>query len=143
MTSRSFRFDNIDKVQQQLRKMPDRALLALKAALVQEAETIRTKSLDLVPTDLHTLKSSIFVDKPPKVKGSVVSIEIGAGGEAEDYAEAVHETPSIHDPPSWKGKTVKFTSGGPKFLSKPTDEAEKGFGKRIGKHVERELKRGL
>lgn len=39
-------------------------------------------------------------------------------GLAEDYAVVVHEHPSKHDPPTWQGKKVQFTTGGPKYLER-------------------------
>lgn len=142
--SKTFRFDNVDKVQKQLRAMPDKALLALRGALLQEGEIIMTKSKRVTPVapDGGTLRNSGFVDKP-KVKGDIVTVELGFGGAAKAYATAVHETPSKHDPPSWVGKKVKFNVGGPKFLQNPTEEAEKGFGKRIGRTMEQRLRKGL
>ena len=36
------------------------------------------------------------------------------------HAVPVHETPSRHDPPSWRAAgVVNFTTGGPKYLEKP------------------------
>jgi len=144
MTGKSFRFENVDKVQRQLRAMPDAALLALKGALYQEASVIQTKSIKLAPVDLGVLQNSSFVQKPV-VKRTKVTVELGYGGLAKAYALAVHETPSKYSPRSWKKKEkaggIEFTSGGPKFLERPTNEAEKGFGRRIGRIVEQRLRR--
>jgi len=134
------RIDNIDKLQQQLRRMPVKTLAAVRVAVNEEAESIRGKSLNLVPVgDTVALKNSITVT-PAVVKGRTVVGFVGAGGAAIDYAEAVHETPSKHDPPSWVGKTVKFRIGGPKFIEKPANEAKKGFERRIWRRVERQLR---
>lgn len=41
-----------------------------------------------------------------------------------DYAIAVHEHPSEHDPPSWKGVAVQWNVGGPQFLARAIHEAQ-------------------
>ncbi len=132
------RLHNVDKVQAQLKAMPVKALMALKVAERQEAEKIRTKALRLVPVDSANLKLSITVTKP-KIRGTTVTTFVGAGGAAQAYALAVHETPSQYDPPTWVGKQVKFRIGGPKFIEKPTHEAEKGYGRRLWRTIQREL----
>ncbi len=134
MTSRAFRFENVDRAQQQLRKMPDRALKALEAGVYREGERIIAdiKLRKLVPVDVGTLVNSGFVDRPI-VALTRVSVEIGYGGAAKAYALIQHENEKFNHP----------KQGGPKFLERPVNEAEKGFGQRIAKTLERELKRGL
>lgn len=137
----SFKFTGMGKARKQLKAMPDKAIRALSQAVFIEGEKIRTEALLRVPVDLGTLKSSIFVDKPV-IKGPIVSVTIGAGGQAAAYAAAVHEYPSAASPPSWVGKEVKFSARkgkGPKFISNPVQEAESGFGRRVGRTLERRL----
>jgi len=88
-------------------------------ALYEEGETIIAESKDLVPFDDGALEGSAFVEQP-KTAGGDLSVTIGYGGVAAPYAIAVHETPSAHDPPSWKGVNVQFHGKGkPKFLERP------------------------
>ncbi len=132
-------FQNLDLVQKQLRAMPVKALLALKAGLYREGETIMTASKRITPVapDGGTLRASGFVEQP-KVSKNAVTVELGFGGAAKAYALAVHEHPSKHSPPSWKNG-VTWNVGGPKYLERPVNEAEQGFGKRVAKEMERRL----
>ena len=137
----SFKFVGMSKARKQLKAMPDKALRALGEAVFIEGQKIRTEALSRVPVDLGTLKSSIFVDRPV-YKGPIVSVTIGAGGQAAAYAAAVHEYPSAASPPSWVGANVTFSARkgkGPKFISNPVQEAERGFGRRVGRTLERRL----
>lgn len=57
----------------------------------------------------------------PETTDDTVSVKAQFGGtpKTAPYAVAVHETPSKHDPPSWKNKSVNFKQGGAKYLELP------------------------
>ena len=122
------RFDNVDIVQRQLRAMPSKALQALSGAVQQEAETIMTESKRIVPVDTGTLRASGIV-AAPDVKGDTVTVELGYGGAAKAYALIQHEREDFTHP----------GQGTAKYLERPVNAAEAGFGKRVGKTLEKRL----
>lgn len=102
------------------RKFP----IATAGSLFKQGSEIMGRSQEeFVPVDLATLKDSGHV-KLPEIKGNTISVELAYGGAAADYALAVHETPSEHDPESWKGKDVQFhpQGHGSKYLERPLME---------------------
>ena len=108
-------------------KFPDN----VGAALYHEAQVIMTEAKRRCPvaSDGGILRASGLVS-PPVRSGRKISVTLSFGGAANAYAVAVHETPSEHDPPSWKtmyhdGGTIQWTSAGtgPKFLEGPINEA--------------------
>lgn len=122
------------------RKYPDR----VKAAMYREGELILADSKEnYVPVDLGVLRSSGFVN-PPQRSGKDVSVVIGYGGAAADYALSVHETPSPHDPPTWKGTTVTFSPDGrgPKYLEKPLKAAIPDIPRRLAESLDVERNNG-
>ena len=124
----SITFTNLEQVQKQLHAMPDKALKALAAGVYKEGEEIMTKSKRVVPVDLGTLRASGFVDTPV-VRSGVVTVTLGYGGAAKAYALIQHEAMDYNHP----------GQGGPKYLERPVNEAESGFGKRVAKEMERRL----
>lgn len=69
------------------------------------------------------LRDSGKVDDPEIDMGEVsVRMSYGGGGIAAPYAIAVHEHLSQYSPPTWRGTTVTFTQGGPKYLEIPVME---------------------
>jgi len=102
-------------------------------ALGNEGELVMTRSKrDHVPVDLAALMNSGHVD-PPKRRGKDVEVRLSYGGPAAPYAEAVHEHPSSHSPPSWQGVVVVFhpSDRGPKYLQQPLMDAVAGMDNRI------------
>lgn len=78
---------------------------------------------EFVPVDDSDLKNSGHVRPPFRGPGNLITVELVYGGTAAAYAIAVHEHPSTFSPPSWKGVTVQFTTGGPKYLEIPLMQA--------------------
>jgi hypothetical protein len=141
-----------------------RALIALAERLpteaedflVREAQTILDKSLQLVPHESGDLARSGEVVRPGGrvgvgvVRGLLprdergrfarngITVRYGVGL-AESYAIPVHESPSKHDPPSWRGKQVQFNSGGPKFLERPFRESAGTIFTRLAAHLRSKL----
>lgn len=122
------RFHNLDKVQRQLRAMPDKALKALSAGVLQEGEIIMTQSKRIVPVKDGHLKNSGTVASPV-VRGDTVVVELGYGGDAKAYALIQHEREDFNHP----------GQGTAKYLERPVNEAERGFGKRVAKTLEKRL----
>lgn len=109
--------------------------VALGAALYQEGEEIMADSKEnYVPVDTTDLKVSGHVELPDIAKDHV-TVMMGYGGAAEEYAVAVHEHLSWHSPRSWiiaeQSDDVHFTVGGPKYLEIPLNNASKGMGVRL------------
>lgn len=96
-------------------------------ALYRRAEMVMTDSKNnFVPVEFSTLRNSGMVHFP-EVKGTTVSVMLSYGGAAQAYALAIHEHPSKHSPPSWKGVTVRFhpAGRGPKYLERPLMNAQR------------------
>ena len=108
--------------------MTGKALGALEDGVRVEAEKIMTRSKQEVPVEFGTLQASGLVEKP-KRSGTKVSVTLGYGGQAAAYALIQHER-----------EDYTHTVGSSKYLERPVNEAEKGFGKRVAKDLERRLK---
>ena len=130
MTANGIEWEGIDEFSQFLQNAPKATVRDVEAALFQEGENIMGVSKQRTPVDLQGLRSSGHVKEPITKKNTIVTLAYGT-----KYAVAVHETPSEHDPPSWVGKTIKFTSGQSKFLESAMKEASKGFGGRLKRRV--------
>ncbi len=132
----SFQLIGVEAMRRRLGQIGQGFDKAVEKALREEAEEIMRQSKNkFVPIDVGTLKGSGFVNDVVR-KGKDISVVLGFGGDAEAYALAVHEHPSGASPPSWGDKPVNFKRGGPKYLSKPMDEAVPGMDDRIAKTVE-------
>lgn len=106
---------------------------SVRNGLVEEAEEIMSRSQnEFVPELTGNLKDSgqVTVVEDGTIDGLQIVLSYGDEKTA-DYAVTVHETPSGFDPPTWEGKEVQFTKGGPKYLEKPLFEAENGLIDRI------------
>jgi hypothetical protein len=111
---------------------------SLPKALREEAETVMaTSKRDFVARRFGTLRASGFVGDVER-SGDDVQVTLAYGGAASAYAIAVHETPSEHDPPSWRGKSVTFNPAGhgAKYLERPLMDAVGGMADRIAKKIE-------
>lgn len=115
----------IDALQRRLARLGTEAPRAVAAGLLEEAETIATRSAELVPVDTGTLRSSQHVT-PPETRGGVTEVQIAYGGPAAPYALAVHED-----------LTARHPVGQAKYLEQPATEALRGMVERLGAHVER------
>ena len=121
-------------------KFPDKVGMALYA----EANSIMTKSKRLCPVapDGGTLRASGYVGKPQRSFGGKITIEVGYGGAAADYAVATHEHLSEHSPPSWVqaemfGRGIQWNADGtgPKYLEIPVNEAQADMAARIARRI--------
>lgn len=105
-------------------------------AVRYEVEKVGTAADRIVPVDLGTLRGSKTITGPD-MSSDKIEVVIGYGGAAAAYAAAIHETPSEHDPPSWKGVTVDFKvkGTGRKYLERPLIEAMPGMSDRIAERI--------
>lgn len=115
----------------------------VEAALYEEAqiEMEEAKRRCPVAPDGGTLRDSGTVH-PPERSGRDISVLLSFGGAAKDYALAVHEHPSVHDPYSWKHAKygVTFHVGGPHFLSSTLLESKPYIAQRVARRIEETLK---
>lgn len=127
------------RLRQIARLFPDR----VASAIYLEAQIVMTESKRRTPvaSDGGTLRASGRVHEPVR-RGNKISVTMSYGGAASAYAIAVHETPSEHDPPSWRamydqGGSIDWTSEGtgPKFLEGPINEAMPEMAMRIGERI--------
>lgn len=139
----TFEFVNIFSFQQRLRSIAKDIRQRANEAIEEEATIIAQRSRDeFVPVRSGKLRDSIQTVKGGIAQGrdirgrftseAEIEISIIAGGDDIQYAAAIHEFPSIHNPPSWEGKgNLNFIVGGPKFLERPLLEAESGMVQRL------------
>lgn len=126
--SKAFHIAGTKAMKRKLERITREFPNAVKRALKIEAELVMASSKrHYVPVDLGTLRASGFVNEPVRT-GKDVSVTMGYGGAAKAYALTVHETPSEHDPRTWKGKEIQFGPGdrGPKYLERPLMAAVNG-----------------
>jgi len=123
-------FELSAELKQYFKEAPEKALHASKAALLAEAEGIMTVSREVyVPVDETTLQQSGTVLLPEVVDGEV-TVTMGYGGNAEDYALAQHENLEYHHP---KG-------GSAKYLEIPLKQAAGGMLNRIAADIKKAVK---
>jgi hypothetical protein len=110
-----------------LRARGDQALPVAARALFEEAEAIMADSKEhFVPVDVAALKTSGHVQLPTK-DADGVSVTMGYGGAAKDYAIVQHERMDF-----------QHTVGGPKYLERPLLKAARGLPGRLASRI-REL----
>lgn len=129
-----FELKGLPQMVGKLNKLSDSQRRVIEGYCVKFCEEVLADSKqNYVPVKHGVLRNSGHVKNESKksTKLNQISIVIRFGGAARAYAISTHETPSKHDPPSWKGKTVKFRIGGSKYLEKPfmkkAEEFESGL----------------
>lgn len=138
----SFKLTGASKVNAALKRAAKMMPKEVAAALRREAEIIMTDSKDnFVPVDQGVLRASGYV-RTPSARAGNIQVAMGYGGAAKAYALAVHEHPSKHSPPSWKGKTVNFkpSGRGPKYLERPLKNAAGDLANRLAARLEEVIK---
>lgn len=123
----SIRWFGIDDLRRHLRDSERQVLAAVAGALYEEASETMTESKRLVPVDLGVLRGSGTVFAP-EVDGGRVSVTIGYGGAASDYAVVQHERVDFH-----------HTVGQAKYLEQPVRERSSGFAVRVAAGVRKRL----
>ena len=107
------------KVSKALERVGERYERAMEAALYGLGNEIMTDSKRRVPVDFGALKGSGYVTLPVKETGTL-TVELGYGGPAKDYAEAQHEHTEFH-----------HEVGEAKFLENAINAASGGAGRRL------------
>jgi hypothetical protein len=134
----TFKLTGVDQMIARIAAVAAGVEASLPKALREEAETVMaTSKRDFVPRKEGTLRASGFVSDVTH-SGLDAEVTLAYGGAASAYAIAVHETPSEHDPPSWRGKSVTFNPAGhgAKYLERPLMDAVGGMADRIAKKIE-------
>lgn len=125
----------IAQLRREMSQTRDGMSARMESAVKDEADAIMQRSRDeFAPRDTGTLIADSGVDVVRD--GDTVTATIWYGrGDAAGYAVATHETPSQHDPPTWKGVPVQFKHGQSKYLERPVMDAEEGFADRVAKRI--------
>lgn len=114
----------METVRANLKQYGERAMALGGQALYQEAEIVMTDAKEnYVPVDQGILRASGFVN-PPQADGDEVSVTMGFGGAASDYAIVQHERMDF-----------KHTTGGPKFLERPVMSVARTLAQRIAARI--------
>lgn len=117
------------ELQKQLARFGENAEKELGGALFREATTVMNASKVIVPVDTGALKDSSIVMLPERT-GTGVSVSMGYGGAARDYAVYVHENLTArHAPPTQA-----------KFLEEPLMAASKGMAARLADDLKKALR---
>ncbi|MES2360157.1 MAG: HK97 gp10 family phage protein [Gemmatimonadota bacterium] len=96
---------------------------SIAGAMSAEAEVIMAEAKALTPVDTGALRASGHVNAP-LVSGHTISVTMGFGGAAVDYALTVHENLEAHHP-----------VGQAKYLEQPLMAAAKTLPERIAARV--------
>ena len=121
----SLEVTGLEQVIQRFQHRHQMLLLALGSALYQEGEAIMTAAKKIVPHDVGTLETSGYV-VPPVYEGDAVSVTLGFGGAAKEYALEQHENLDYqHD----EGRQAKY-------LEEPAVAAHAGMSGRVAQKVQ-------
>lgn len=118
---------SLPRLNKKLARLGSNAKSAFKSALYKEAEGIMTESKKIVPVLWGILKGSGRV-LPPEESGDRISVTLGYGGAASDYALEVHENMKSH-----------HNVGKAKYLEIPFVEAQGGMARRIADMLDDKL----
>ena len=110
-----------------LREVGPRAEVALKSALVTEAEKVMARAKRFTPVDTGALRASGHVQPPVATPGRI-EITLGFGGPAARYAVYAHEIEDYY-----------HEFGQAKFLEQPVNEAAAGLTSRLTREVRRSI----
>ncbi|MDP3717097.1 MAG: hypothetical protein Q8T13_04925 [Acidobacteriota bacterium] len=124
MSGFSLEWSGLDEFVAAVRGIPSVALNAAGGSLYREGEDVMTESKELVPVDMGPLRDSGHVELPMFEPGEV-SVTLGYGGAAQDYAVAQHEDQSLNHP----------NGGEAKFLETPLLRRADGMAERIGADI--------
>ena len=120
----------LDQIATALKALGDQAAPVLAKILYQEAEfRVMPEAKKQAPHDLGILEASGMVALP-KISGTTVTVEIGFGGAASDYALRQHEELEWHHPQA--GKKAKY-------LEDPFNANLQGFDERVAAALRKEL----
>ena len=111
-----------DAVLKKLQEAMARQRKALEAGLYAAGNNVGTQAKETAPHDDGALRGSIYTTLPVR-QGARITVEVGAGGPAEDYAVIQHERLDF-----------KHEVGGPKFLERALHSVDiLGVAQRVAK----------
>ena len=117
--SLDFVLTGVDGLHAKLQALGREGVQKVAAAMYQEAEAIMTAAKDQTPVETGVLRDSGHVDLPVIEPGSV-TVTMGFGGAAEDYALVQHERMDF-----------KHKVGNAKYLERPFLEKVNGLPERV------------
>lgn len=120
------------KVILNLNKAGTRGIKAVGAGLYLEGNNIISDSLPQVPVDQSALKNSKYVTLP-EITAQNITVELGYGGEAKEYAVVQHEHTEFKHPGGGKAK----------FLQDPMYAAMGGFTKNVLHFAQKAFQLGI
>ena len=118
MPTVEFKIEGLDKLKDLLTAGRTKMRDGIKQAMYQHAEEVMAASKEIVPMKTGALMNTGKVMPPVETRTSI-SVDLGYGDEAVDYALIVHE--ELDSP---KGNPIHWTrpGSGPKFLERPFNE---------------------
>jgi hypothetical protein len=124
----SFRLEGVKKMRRRILTIADKMTDRVKIAIVIEAEMVMSESKSrLVPVDLGTLRASGRVSQPFR-EGNNITILLGFGGAASEYAWIQHEVDFNHNAEqTWK------------YLERPLMASVSGMSQRLAAEVGKAL----
>lgn len=129
----------IDTVNRNLLQLARQMPVVAAQSLNGVAEETMTDAKRRTPVETGTLKRSGKVHKHATPRRLVAELSFGT-----EYAIAVHEHPSKHSPPTWKGKVINWSQSGtgPKFLENAIKFTALWFEERIANDIRMALSKG-
>lgn len=139
-------WDGSEEVLAMLRRLPDRALMALGNSIRAELVEIKALSQDeYVPVETQQLQKAAYVSGPKMVGRDVVEVVIGyrqvRNPRGSAYTIPVHEIPEPPDK-SVGGRSAVHEHGSWKFLEIPVAVRSPGMEDRINKNLTKQLLHG-
>lgn len=108
---------------------PAVARAAMGTALYAEATSIMAEAIPKAPIEFGALRSSGHVEAPVVTGAGMISVTLGFGGAAKDYAVVQHEHLEFNHP----------RGGQAKYLEEPALAHAETAGPRIGAEIEQAL----
>lgn len=118
-----------EEMERAMRVLGEKGTTAMGASLFAEGQRVMNAAKGLAPVQTGVLKTSGLV-LLPEITSDGVSVTLGFGGAASDYAEVQHEELSYYHKPPTQAK----------FLEQPLLEAAQDMGFRIAKDLWDKLK---
>lgn len=105
MTTVKFELKGVQKVLEELKRTQENMAIAAGGAMYLEGWNVMTEAKQNAPVDMGPLRDSGYVTLPERAQDGRMTVELGFGGIAKDYAVRQHEE-----------LTWRHEVGGPKFL---------------------------
>lgn len=135
----TIKFRGIKQMRRRVAQVSSMIDAKARRALDIEARNVMKAAVKMAPYEDGYLRDSATIHPVERQGMDLVTVmSFGETGPSQAYALALHETASIHDPPSWIGVNVQFhTPGtGPKYLETPLRNAQAGMDARIAQRLQ-------